>query len=285
MTSNGYLFDEKLVTKAVHSWNLEDIQITLDGTENVYNKTKNYIYKNTNAFKRVIDNIGLLLKAGVRVMIRLNIGEHNKEDLYELVKYPETMANISFVEQTELSGTAKAIYMAKQFVGNEPFAILFGDDVMYNDGKPVIKQLIDVFENTGKSVIGCKNVPLKDVTKYASVEFDKVNGNEYEVNRIIEKPPIHLIKSTLSPLGRYVVVPEIFSIIENLKPGANNEYQLTDALSIIAEKFGMIALEFEGQRYDMGNRLGMIKANVEYGLRDEETREELINYLKSLNLN
>lgn len=85
MTSNGYLFDEKLVTKAVHSWNLENIQITLDGTENVYNKTKNYIYKNTNAFKRVIDNIGLLLKAGVRVMIRLNIGEHNKEDLYELV--------------------------------------------------------------------------------------------------------------------------------------------------------------------------------------------------------
>ncbi|MBO5713066.1 MAG: UTP--glucose-1-phosphate uridylyltransferase [Clostridia bacterium] len=207
-----------------------------------------------------------------------------KKEFYDAIKYPETFAKISFAIQTELNGTAKAVEIAKDFVGNEPFAILFGDDVMYNDGLPVIKQLVDVYERTGKSVIGCKHVELKDVPKYASVEYSSENGREYDVTVITEKPPIELVKSTLSPLGRYVVSPEIFKIIEELKPAPNGEYQLTDALSTLAKNFGMIALNFEGTRYDMGTRLGSIKANLEFGLRDPELKDDLVNYIKNLNL-
>ncbi len=202
--------------------------------------------------------------------------------LYDAVKYPETMARISFVEQKALNGTAKAVEIAENFVNNEPFAILFGDDVMYNDGAPVIGQLVECFEKTGKSVVGCKEVPLEDVPKYASVEYDEQNGNLYKVSGIIEKPPIEKVKSRISPLGRYVVTPKIFDIIKTLTPTVNNEYQLTDALDNLAKTEGLNALIFDGKRYDMGSRLGYLKANIEFGLRDEELSAELKAYLKTL---
>lgn len=202
--------------------------------------------------------------------------------LYDAVKYPETMARISFVEQKVLNGTAKAVEVAEHFVNNEPFAILFGDDVMYNDGAPVIGQLVESFEKTGKSVVGCKEVPLEDVPKYASVEYSEQNGNLYKVSGIIEKPPIEKVKSRISPLGRYVVTPKIFDIIKTLTPTVNNEYQLTDALDNLAKTEGLNALIFDGKRYDMGSRLGYLKANIEFGLRDEELSAELKAYLKTL---
>lgn len=202
--------------------------------------------------------------------------------LYDAVKYPETMARISFVEQKALNGTAKAVEIAENFVNNEPFAILFGDDVMYNDGAPVIGQLAECFEKTGKSVVGCKEVPLEDVPKYASVEYGEQNGNLYKVSGIIEKPPIEKVKSRISPLGRYVVTPKIFDIIKTLTPTVNNEYQLTDALDNLAKTEGLNALIFDGKRYDMGSRLGYLKANIEFGLRDEELSAELKAYLKTL---
>lgn len=202
--------------------------------------------------------------------------------LYDAVKYPETMARISFVEQKALNGTAKAVAIAEHFVNNEPFAILFGDDVMYNDGAPVIGQLVESFEKTGKSVVGCKEVPLEDVPKYASVEYSEQNGNLYKVSGIIEKPPIEKVKSRISPLGRYVVTPKIFDIIKTLTPTVNNEYQLTDALDNLAKTEGLNALIFDGKRYDMGSRLGYLKANIEFGLRDEELSAELKAYLKTL---
>ena len=202
--------------------------------------------------------------------------------LYDAVKYPETMARISFVEQKALNGTAKAVEIAEHFVNNEPFAILFGDDVMYNDGTPVIGQLVESFEKTGKSVVGCKEVPLEDVPKYASVEYGEQNGNLYKVSGIIEKPPIEKVKSRISPLGRYVVTPKIFDIIKTLTPTVNNEYQLTDALDKLAKTEGLNALIFDGKRYDMGSRLGYLKANIEFGLRDEELSAELKAYLKTL---
>lgn len=202
--------------------------------------------------------------------------------LYDAVKYPETMARISFVEQKALNGTAKAVEIAENFVNNEPFAILFGDDVMYNDGAPVIGQLVECFEKTGKSVVGCKEVPLEDVPKYASVEYGEQNGNLYKVSGIIEKPPIEKVKSRISPLGRYVVTPKIFDIIKTLTPTVNNEYQLTDALDRLAKTEGLNALIFDGKRYDMGSRLGYLKANIEFGLRDEELSAELKAYLKTL---
>ncbi len=205
-----------------------------------------------------------------------------KKDFYNSIKYPETMANFSFAIQDKLNGTAKAIETAKNFVNGEPFAILFGDDVMYNEKTPVIKQLIDVFDKTGKTVIGCKNVSKREVTMYASVEYDDVDNNVYNATKITEKPRFEDVKSTISPLGRYVVTPDIFEIIKNLKPSKNGEYQLTDALDVYARNNACKALVFEGTRYDMGNRLGFLKANIEFGLRDDDISEELKKYLKSL---
>lgn len=207
---------------------------------------------------------------------------HNKNDFYKAEKYPESMANFSFIRQKELNGTAKAIEIAEDFAAGEPFAVLFGDDVMYNDGAPVIKQLIDLYEKTGKTVVGCKNVSKKDVCKYASVEYSARNGNVYDATRIIEKPKLEDVKSTVSPLGRYVCSPEIFKIIKTLKPSVNDEYQFTDALDVLARRGEAKALVFDGVRYDMGSRLGYLKANIEFGLRDEELKDDLKSYLKEL---
>ncbi len=206
----------------------------------------------------------------------------NKMEFYNAIKYPETMAKIEFVEQKELNGTAKAIEVAKEFVGDEPFAVLFGDDLMYNQEKPVISQLIDVYNKSGKTVIGCKNVSKLDVTKYASVEYSSVCGNVYEAVKITEKPKLEEVKSTLSPLGRYVFNADIFDEIAKLKPASNKEYQLTDAFDALARQGKVQALVFDGVRYDMGSRLGYLKANIEFALRDEELKEELKSYLKTL---
>lgn len=211
--------------------------------------------------------------------------EQSKTEFYDAIKYPETMARITFATQTQLNGTAKAIETAKNFVKDEPFAILFGDDVMYNKDTPVIKQLIDVYNETGKTVVGCKNVTREEVTMYASVEYDYIDNNVYNAVKITEKPKLEEIKSTISPLGRYVVTPDIFDKIANLKPGKSGEYQFTDALDIIAREGNCKALVFDGVRYDMGSRLGYLKANIEFGLRDEDLSENLKSYLKELSKN
>ena len=134
----------------------------------------------------------------------------------------------------------------------------------------------------GMTVIGCKNVSKQDVTKYASVEYSSVDGRVYDAVKITEKPKLEEVKSTLSPLGRYVFTPEIFDEISKLKPSVNNEYQLTDAFDALARKGKVKALDFEGIRYDMGSRLGYLMANIEFALRDDELKDDLINYLKTL---
>ena len=209
--------------------------------------------------------------------------EKGKDDFLKEVVYPEHMANFTYVVQEVQNGTASAVQLAKDFVGNEPFAVLFGDDVMFNEKRPVIGQLADVYEKYGKTVLGCKRVSMDVISKYASVEFDKVLEDDvYNMVKVTEKPKREEAKSDLAPLGRYVCSPKIFDIIENLKPGANGEYQFTDALDIIARSEGALAYVFDGTRYDMGDRFGYPKANIEYGLRDEELKGKLREYLKEL---
>ena len=203
-----------------------------------------------------------------------------KTDFYQAVnKYKDL--KISFIEQTEQKGTAHAISLAKDFVDGQPFAVMFGDDLMYNK-VPVIKQLIDAYSQKQATVIGCKRVPFDQVSKYATVEYESEENNLYKISKIIEKPKKEEIKSNLSPLGRYVCSNEIFDIIQALKPGKNGEYQFTDALDVISREMGGYALEFEGIRYDMGDRLGFLKANVEFALRDESLKGEFENYLKEI---
>ena len=209
--------------------------------------------------------------------------EKGKDDFLKEVVYPEHMANFTYVVQEVQNGTASAVQLAKDFVGDEPFAVLFGDDVMFNEKRPVIGQLADVYEKYGKTVLGCKRVSMDVISKYASVEFDKVLEDDvYNMVKVTEKPKREEAKSDLAPLGRYVCSPKIFDIIENLKPGANGEYQFTDALDVIARSEGALAYVFDGTRYDMGDRFGYLKANIEYGLRDEELKGKLREYLKEL---
>lgn len=211
------------------------------------------------------------------------LAEKGKNDFLEEVVYPEEMANFTYKIQEVQNGTASAVALARDFVGDEPFAVLFGDDVMYNEGRPVIGQLIDVYEKYGKTVLGCKRVSMDVISKYASVEYDKVLEDDvYNMVKVTEKPKKEEAKSDLAPLGRYVCSPDIFKIIDDLKPGANNEYQFTDALDEEAHKNGALAYVFKGTRYDMGDRFGYLKANIEYGLRDEELKGKLKDYLKEL---
>lgn len=211
------------------------------------------------------------------------LGEKGKNDFLKEVVYPEKMANFTYKIQEVQNGTASAVALARDFVGDEPFAVLFGDDVMYNEGRPVIGQLIDVYEKYGKTVLGCKRVSMDVISKYASVEYDKVLEDDvYNMVKVTEKPKKEEAKSDLAPLGRYVCSPDIFKIIDDLKPGANNEYQFTDALDEEAHKNGALAYVFKGTRYDMGDRFGYLKANIEYGLRDEELKGKLKDYLKEL---
>ena len=211
------------------------------------------------------------------------LADKGKTDYLEEVVYPEHMAKFTYKVQEVQNGTASAIKLAKEFVGDEPFAVLFGDDVMYNETRPVIGQLIDVYEKYGKTVLGCKRVSMDVISKYASVEYDKILENDvYNMTKVTEKPKKEEAKSDLAPLGRYVCSPGIFRIIDNLKPGANNEYQFTDALDLIARSEGALAYVFDGTRYDMGDRFGYLKANIEYGLRDAELKDKLKEYLKEL---
>lgn len=211
------------------------------------------------------------------------LADKGKTDYLEEVVYPEHMAKFTYKVQEVQNGTASAIKLAKEFVGDEPFAVLFGDDVMYNETRPVIGQLIDVYEKYGKTVLGCKRVSMDVISKYASVEYDKILENDvYNMTKVTEKPKKEEAKSDLAPLGRYVCSPGIFRIIDNLKPGANNEYQFTDALDLIARSEVALAYVFDGTRYDMGDRFGYLKANIEYGLRDAELKDKLKEYLKEL---
>ena len=210
-------------------------------------------------------------------------GNPAKADILKDVEKPANLGNIYFLRQKVTGGLGHAVLCAKNFIGNEPFAILYGDDVMIAD-EPVTKQLIDAYEKYGKGVVGVKAVPEEDVVKYCSLSVNHLEGNCYECDNMIEKPKKEEILSNYSILGRVVMPPEIFDILEGTENGAGGELQLTDAMRTLAQKEGVIAVDYEGTRYDMGNKLGILKANIEVGLNHPEVKEELREYLKNLDI-
>lgn len=205
----------------------------------------------------------------------------DKKKLYDDVMQCSNFGNIYFIRQKETKGLGHAVLCAKSFVGNEPFAVLYGDDVILSD-TPVTKQLCDVYEKYGKGTVGVKEVPSKDVAKYCSLAVDKLEGNCYSCTDMIEKPSLEEIMSNFSILGRVIMPPEIFDILENTPLGAGNELQLTDAMKTLARTKGVIAVDYEGTRYDMGNKFGILQANIEAGLKHPEIKDELKAYLKEI---
>ena len=175
------------------------------------------------------------------------------------------------------------MYCAKSFVGDDPFAVLYGDDVIVSK-TPVVKQLVDVYNEYGLGVAGVKKVTPEQIVKYCSLKVENLRDNIYSVSDMIEKPSPDKIFSLFSILGRVVLPPEIFGILQNTPRGANNEIQLTDAMCTLARSKGMTACEFEGTRYDIGSKIGMLIANIEQGLIHPETGEALRAYLKELKI-
>lgn len=206
----------------------------------------------------------------------------NKEELYKCIENIHKMANISYIRQIETKGLGHAVSRAKTFVGNEPFVVMYGDDVIIGD-VPATKELIDAYGEFGKGVLGVKKVPAKDIYKYSSLKVENLHDNIYKCTDMIEKPQTdEEVMSLFSVQGRCVLPPEIFDILENTKPGAGGEIQLTDAMRELATTVGMAAVEYSGRRYDMGNKLGILKASIDVGLEHDEVKDGLKEYIKEL---
>ncbi len=204
----------------------------------------------------------------------------NTEMLQQLEKTAH-LANIYYIRQKETKGLGDAVLRAKEFVGDEPFAVLYGDDVIIGE-IPAIGELCEVYEKYGKSVVGIKPVSDELIVKYSSLKIEEVGEKIFNVTDMIEKPALSEKFSNYSVLGRCVLDSEIFSILERTPLGAGNELQLTDAMKVLAQKGSMMGIDFSGKRYDMGNKLGILKANIEVGLDHEEIGKELKEYLKEL---
>lgn len=205
-----------------------------------------------------------------------------KTDLLNKMNSLQDKVQICYVRQFAMQGTGKAIELCKSFVGDEPFAVLFGDDVMYNTGTPVTKQLIEAYENTGSTIVGVQKQPKEECPKYGVVVPGKVKGRYTELLGFKEKPKLEELPSQLTSLGRFVITPDIFKYIEKTPPAKSGEVYLPTAIELMSSDMSVYAYEFEGLRYDIGDKLGYVKANIEYGLRNDEISGGLKAYLKDI---
>ncbi len=205
----------------------------------------------------------------------------DKTDLLADVQAPAKLGNVYFLRQKETGGLGHAVLCAKSFVGNEPFAVLYGDDVIISK-TPVTKQLIDAYEKYGKGAVGVNLVDESEIHKYCSLKTEALEGNCHLCTDMVEKPKKDEIIGLFSILGRVVLPPEIFDILEKTPKGAGNELQLTDAMKELARTEGVIAVDYEGKRYDMGNKFGILQANIEVGLEHPEVGAQLKEFIKDI---
>lgn len=210
-------------------------------------------------------------------------GKKGKEELYESILKPSELANIYYIRQKETKGLAHAIHTAKTFVGSDPFAVLYGDDIIINNEYPVTKQLIDAFGKYGKCTVGVHECPKEQVMKYCTLDVTPIENNVMNVSNIVEKPKEDEILSYYSILGRNLLTPEIFEYIERTPVSpVLGEVLYTDSMTMMAREKGLTAVDFIGRRYDMGDKLGIMQANCEVALSHPEIGERFKNYLKEL---
>ena len=213
------------------------------------------------------------------VELELELEQKGKQDLLEMVRNISNMINIHYIRQKEPNGLGHAIHCAKSFIGDEPFAVMLGDDVVDAE-KPCLKQLIEAYEEYHTTILGVQQVANEDVDKYGIVEGKYIVNGIYKVKDLIEKPDIETAPSNIAILGRYIITPEIFDILENTKPGKNGEIQLTDGLKTLCKNQAMYAYVFEGKRYDVGDKLGFLEATVDFALKNPELRDGFLEYMK-----
>ncbi|MGX4668311.1 UTP--glucose-1-phosphate uridylyltransferase GalU [Cerasibacillus sp. JNUCC 74] len=206
-----------------------------------------------------------------------NLMKKEKFDLLEKVKQPSKV-DIHYIRQKEPKGLGHAVWCARKFIGNEPFAVLLGDDIVQAE-TPGLRQLIDQFEETQCSVVGVQQVPMEETHRYGIVDPNTIEGRRYQVNHFVEKPKQGTAPSNLAIMGRYVLTPEIFTFLDRQEIGAGGEIQLTDAIQKLNEVQTVYAYDFEGKRYDVGEKLGFVKTTIDLALENDEIKDELLAYL------
>jgi len=213
--------------------------------------------------------------------LETKLEENQKHDFLKKIQETHKDIHFTFVRQNKMQGTADAIYHAKRVVGNEPFAVLFPDDVIFSK-KSCMKQMVEVFEKTNSSIIASIEVDEKDIPKYGILEKEDTDSNLFEIYDMVEKPEIKDAPSKNAIIGRYIFTPEIFDKIEKTKPGKGDEIQITDSLSLLIKEQKIYGYIFEGKRFDTGNVLGFLKANTYAALQREDTKKEYLEFLKEI---
>ena len=215
------------------------------------------------------------------IELEFELERKDKEDMLQMVREIPAIANIHFIRQKQPLGLGHAVLTASHFIGEEPFAVLLGDDVVVSQ-KPVLQQMVEVFNEYKTSILGVQEVSADAVSRYGIVDCRHVDNDVYKVRDLIEKPKKEDAPSNIAILGRYILTPIIFKYLETQTPGAGGEIQLTDALKRLAKDEAMYAYVFKGHRYDVGTKIGFLQANIEFALRNPEVADEFKGYLDAL---
>jgi UTP--glucose-1-phosphate uridylyltransferase len=215
------------------------------------------------------------------VELELLLRKTGKNDLLEMVGDISNLADIHYIRQKEPLGLGHAVLCAKKFIGNEPFAVLLGDDIIDSE-VPALKQMLNQYQKVQSSIIGCKEVHRSEVDKYGIVQYTDQVEKLFKVMKLFEKPTAEFAPSTQAIIGRYILTPSIFKVLERVSPDSNGEIQLTDALDMLLNTESIFSYNIEGNRYDVGDKFGFIKATIDYAMKRPELREKLSKYLKQL---
>lgn len=215
------------------------------------------------------------------IELEMELEKKGKNDLLEMIQRISDMVNIHYIRQKEPKGLGHAIHCAKSFIGDEPFAVLLGDDIVDAE-TPCLAQMISVFNEYKTTVLGVQEVPESEVNKYGIIDGKWIEDRIYKVKGLIEKPAVDEAPTNIAILGRYIISPQIFPILENTPPGKNGEIQLTDALRTLVDQEAMYAYIFEGKRYDVGDKMGFLQATVEFALKRDDLKGPFMDYLKEL---
>lgn len=213
--------------------------------------------------------------------LELNLERKGKHDLLEKVRYSSNLGNIHYIRQKEPKGLGHAIWCARHFIGDEPFAVLLGDDVVQSD-TPCLEQLINQYERTRSTIIGVQSVPMEETHRYGIIDGTELGERRYVVENLVEKPAPGTAPSNMAIMGRYILTPEIFMFLDQMETGAGGEIQLTDAIQKLNQIQRVFAYDFEGKRYDVGEKIGFVKTTIEFALKDEDLRPQILRYLNEL---
>jgi UTP--glucose-1-phosphate uridylyltransferase len=214
--------------------------------------------------------------------LEMHLKKHRKHDMLKVIQDISSLVDIHYIRQKEPRGLGDAVLRAEKHIGEEPFAVLLGDDIIVNS-IPCIKQLIDTFNHNRGSVIAVSNVLPEKVSSYGIISGRALSPSLYHVEDIIEKPSLQEAPSRIGAIGRYVFTPEIFSCLHEIQPGVGGEIQLTDAIRCLSQQQAVYAFEFSGRRYDTGDRLGYVQAIIDFALAHEEIGEQVMGYLQGIN--